>query len=279
MSVVSEQQAPSPAEPRKGLSPRKKQRISRVIQYAVLVVILVVLVALADWKAIGESFLNLKVAGEGLPDLFTVALRNTVIYTLSGFALGFVLGLVLALMRLSSVAPYRWLSVIYIEIFRGLPILLIFLMIGSLPLAFPGFELPGGVYGSAALGLGVVSAAYMAENFRAGIQAVPKGQMEAARSLGMPHMRAMVSIVIPQAIRIVLPPLTNQLVMLLKDSSLVLILGVTAAQVELAKFGNDQSSTYANPTPILATGLTYLLITIPLGYVARRLEARQGAGR
>ncbi|WP_204049183.1 amino acid ABC transporter permease [Microbispora siamensis] len=279
MSAVSEQQATSPAEPRKGLSPRKKQRISRVIQYAVLVVILVVLVALADWKAIGESFFNLDVAGKGLPELFTVALRNTVIYTLSGFVLGFVVGLVLALMRLSSVAPYRWVSAIYIEIFRGLPMLLIFLMIGSLPLAFPGFELPGGVYGSAALGLGVVSAAYMAENFRAGIQAVPKGQLEAARSLGMPHMRAMVSIIIPQAIRIVLPPLTNQLVTLLKDSSLVLILGVTAAQVELAKFGNDESSTYANPTPILATGLTYLLITIPLGYVARRLEARQGAGR
>ncbi|GLX09419.1 UNVERIFIED_ORG: polar amino acid transport system permease protein [Microbispora rosea subsp. rosea] len=276
---MSEQEDTSHAGPRKGLSPRKKQRISRSVQYVVLVAVLVVLVALADWKAIGESFLNLDVARKGLPDLFTVALRNTVIYTLSGFALGFVLGLVLALMRLSTVAPYRWLSTIYIEIFRGLPILLIFLMIGSLPLAFPGFELPGGVYGSAALGLGVVSAAYMAENFRAGIQAVPKGQMEAARSLGMPHMRAMVSIVIPQAIRIVLPPLTNQLVMLLKDSSLVLILGVTAAQVELAKFGNDQSSTFANPTPILATGLTYLLITIPLGYVARRLEARQGAGR
>ncbi|WP_182907200.1 amino acid ABC transporter permease [Microbispora sp. H13382] len=279
MSAVSEQQDTSPAEPRKGLSPRKKQRISRGVQYAVLVVVLVVLAALADWAAIRQSFFNLDVARQGLPDLFTVALRNTVIYTVSGFVLGFVLGLVLALMRLSSVAPYRWVSAIYIEIFRGLPMLLIFLLIGSLPLAFPGFELPGGVYGSAALGLGVVSAAYMAENFRAGIQAVPKGQMEAARSLGMPHMRAMVSIIIPQAIRIVLPPLTNQLVSLLKDSSLVLILGVTAAQVELAKFGNDQSSTFANPTPILVCGLTYLLITIPLGYVARRLEARQGAGR
>ncbi|KAA9376461.1 amino acid ABC transporter permease [Microbispora cellulosiformans] len=279
MSAVSEQEAPSPAEPRKGLSPRRRQRISRGVQYALLVVVVVVLAALADWGAIRQSFLNLDVAREGLPDLFTVALRNTVIYTLSGFVLGFVLGLVLALMRLSTVAPYRWLSTIYIEIFRGLPMLLIFLMIGSLRLAFPNFDIPGGVYGNAALGLGLVSAAYMAENFRAGIQAVPKGQLEAARSLGMPHMRAMVSIIIPQAIRIVLPPLTNQLVSLLKDSSLVLILGVTAAQVELAKFGNDQSSTFANPTPILVTGLTYLLITIPLGYVARRLEARQGAGR
>lgn len=279
MSVVSEQQTPPSAEPRKGLSPRKRQRISRGIQYAVLVVILVVLIALADWKSISQSFFNLDVAREGLPELFTVALKNTVIYTVSGYAAGFVGGLLLALMRQSSVAPYRWLSAIYIEIFRGLPALVIFLMIGSLPLAFPGFHVPGDVYGQAALGLGLVSAAYMAETFRAGLQAVPKGQMEAARSLGMPHMRAMISIIIPQAIRIVLPPLTNQLVTLLKDSSLVLILGVTAAQVELAKFGNDQASTFASPTPILVSGLTYLLITIPLGYVARRLEARQGAHR
>ncbi|WP_203881936.1 amino acid ABC transporter permease [Planotetraspora kaengkrachanensis] len=269
----------TPASSGRRLTLRQRQRASRGMQYAVLIAVAVLLAALADWSAIRQSFLNLDVAKEGLPELFTVALRNTVIYTLSGFVLGFAFGLVLALMRLSRVAPYRWLSAFYIEVFRGLPILVVFLMIISVPLAFPGFELPGGVYGQAALGLGMVSAAYMAENFRAGIQAVPKGQMEAARSLGMPHGRAMVSIIIPQAIRIVVPPLTNQLVALLKDSSLVLILGVTATQVELAKFGNDQSSTFANPTPLLVTGLTYLLITIPLGYVARRLEARQGGHR
>ncbi|MBX6385581.1 MAG: amino acid ABC transporter permease [Microbispora sp.] len=279
MSVVSEQQAPSPAEARKGLSPRQRQRISRGIQYAVLVVIAVVLIALADWGAIRQSFFNLDVAAKGLPELFTVALRNTVIYTVTGYIFGFLVGLLLALMRQSSVAPYRWISAVYVEIFRGLPALVIFLMIGSLPLAFPGFHLPGDVYGQAALGLGLVSAAYMAETFRAGLQAVPKGQMEAARSLGMPYMRAMISIIIPQAVRIVIPPLTNELVLLFKDSSLVLFLGVTAAQVELAKFGNDQASTYASPTPILVSGLTYLLITIPLGYVARRLEARRGSGR
>ncbi|GLW06288.1 hypothetical protein Misp01_14180 [Microtetraspora sp. NBRC 13810] len=268
------------AAPPGGLSPRRRQQLSRGVQYAILVVVIAVIALLADWREISKSFFNFTVAGEGMPALFTVALRNTVIYTLSGFVLGFALGLVLALMRQSSVAPYRWISAAYVEVFRGLPALLIFLMIGSgLPLAFPELTLPGDVYGKAALGLGLVSAAYMAETFRAGLQAVPKGQMEAARSLGMPYMRAMVSIVIPQAIRIVIPPLTNELVLLFKDSSLVLFLGVTAAQVELAKFGNDQASTFANPTPILVSGLTYLIITIPLGYVARRLEARKGAHR
>ncbi len=265
--------------PHRGLSPRDRRRLGRGAQYVVLVAIVVALACLADWGAIKQSFLNTQVMSDGLPRLFTVALKNTVIYTASGYVVGFALGMLLALLRQSSVAPYRWISATYIEIFRGLPALVIFLMIGSLPLAFPGFQIPGGVYGQAALGLGLVSAAYMAETFRAGLQAVPKGQMEAARSLGMSHGRAMLSIVVPQAIRIVIPPLTNELVLLFKDSSLVLFLGVTAAQVELAKFGNDQSSIFANPTPILASGLTYLLITIPLGYVARRLESRQGGAR
>src|SRR5207247_5279626 len=126
------------------------------------------------------------------------------------YVFGFAFGLVLALMRLSSVGPYRWIAAVYVEIFRGLPSLVIFLIIGSLPLGFPGLTLPGGVYGMASLGLGLVSAAYMAETFRAGLQAVPKGQMEAARSLGMSYGQAMRSIIVPQAIRIVIPPLTNE---------------------------------------------------------------------
>lgn len=261
------------------LSPRRRQRISRGVQYAVLAAAVVILALLADWPAIQRSFFNVAVAEQGLPELFTIALKNTVIYTLAGYTLGFALGLPLALMRLSSVPPYRWIARVYVEIFRGLPALVIFLLIGTgLPIAFPGFALPGGVYGSVALALALVSAAYMAETFRAGLQAVPKGQMEAARSLGMSYSRAMVSIVIPQAVRIVIPPLTNELVLLFKDSSLVFILGVTSTQVELAKFGNDLASQTASPTPIIMAGATYLLITIPLGYLARRLEARQGKG-
>ncbi|MCC5580470.1 amino acid ABC transporter permease [Microtetraspora sp. AC03309] len=278
--MTAQRLAPSPRQgTRQGWSPRRRQRVSRGVQYALLIAVVAVLASLADWKSIHQSFFNGQVAADGLPRLFTVALKNTVIYTACGYVVGFALGMLLALMRQSSVAPYRWIASTYIEIFRGLPALVIFLMIGSLPLAFPGLRIPGDVYGQVTLGLGLVSAAYMAETFRAGLQAVPRGQMEAARSLGMPYMRSMVSIIIPQAVRIVIPPLTNQLVLLFKDSSLVLFLGLTAAQVELAKFGNDQASTFANPTPILVSGLTYLLITIPLGYVARRLESRQEGKR
>ncbi|WP_405151558.1 amino acid ABC transporter permease [Sphaerisporangium sp. NBC_01403] len=261
------------------LSPRKRQRISRAIQYVILVAALVAVVLLTNWQGLAENFTKMDVAKQALPDVFTVALKNTIIYTVGGFVLGSLGGLLLALMRMSSVRPYRWIATIYIEIFRGLPALLIFLFILFLPLALSGFQIPGGTYGQGILGLTIVSSAYMAETLRAGLQAVPKGQSEAARSLGMSHSRAMISVVIPQAIRIVIPPTTNQFVSLLKDSSLVLFLGVSGEYVELTKFGNDLASTTSNATPILVVGLTYLLVTIPLGYLAGRLENRQAKGR
>ncbi|MFC4112577.1 amino acid ABC transporter permease [Nonomuraea zeae] len=268
---------PKTAEPaRARLSPRKKQQYSRGAQYVVLVAVLVLVVLYADWGNLAQNFAKIDVAREALPDLFTIALRNTVIYTVSGFVFSFVVGLVLALMRLSPVRPYRWIAIVYIEIFRGLPALLIFIMITFLPIALPGFQVPFGTYGQVALGLGVIGAAYQAEVFRAGLQAVPKGQTEAARSLGMSATRAQVTVVIPQAIRMVIPPTTNQFVALLKDSSLVLFLGVSSEYVELAKFGNDLASQYANATPIMVAGVTYLIVTIPLGYLASRLERRKG---
>ncbi|MEU2309799.1 amino acid ABC transporter permease [Streptomyces misionensis] len=260
---------------RTGLTRTQKRRISRGAQYAVLVAAVIAFVVSADWGRLQNQFAQPAIAKQLFPELITVALKNTVLYTLSGFVVGLALGMVIALMRLSSVGPYRWLAGIYIEIFRGLPALLIFIFVGvGVPLAFPDVQYPGGTYGKVAIALGLVSAAYMAETIRAGIQAVPKGQMEAARSLGFSPARAMVSIVLPQAFRIILPPLTNELVLLFKDSSLVLFLGVTLEQRELSKFGNDLASQTANSTPILVAGLCYLLITIPLSLVVRRMEAK-----
>ncbi|MFD3441010.1 amino acid ABC transporter permease [Streptomyces sp. NPDC058685] len=262
------------------LTKRQQRRISQGIQYAVFVAVLVLIGVFADWGRLQQQFAQTDLASRLFPDIITIALRNTVVYTLSGFIFGLVLGLIIALMRLSSVAPYRWFAGVYIEVFRGLPALLIFIFVGvAVPLAFPGVEIPGGTYGKVALGLGLVAAAYMAETIRAGIQAVPKGQMEAARSLGFSHARAMVSVIIPQAFRIVIPPLTNELVLLFKDSSLVLFLGVTLEERELTKFGRDLASETANSTPILVAGLCYLLVTVPLSFVVRRLEARADKAR
>ncbi|GAA2506640.1 amino acid ABC transporter permease [Streptomyces longisporus] len=260
---------------KKGLTRSQKRSLSRGAQYVVFVAAVIAFAVSADWGRLKNQFAQGSIARQMFPDVITMALKNTVLYTLSGFVVGLALGMVIALMRLSSVGPYRWLAGIYIEIFRGLPALLIFIFIGvAVPLAFPGTEIVGGTYGKVALALGLVAAAYMAETIRAGIQAVPKGQMEAARSLGFSPGRAMVSIIIPQAFRIILPPLTNELVLLFKDSSLVLFLGVTLEERELSKYGRDLASTTANSTPILVAGLCYLLITIPLGFVVRRMEAK-----
>ena len=262
------------------LTRRRRRQLVLLAEYVVFAALVVILAFQADWGEIHTNFANWDIAKGLFPDVVTVGLRNTLIFTITGFALGLAGGLVLALMRLSSAAPYRWFALAYIEVFRGLPALLIFVFVGTgVPLAFPGTNLPGGVYGQAALSLGLVSAAYMAETIRAGIEAVPRGQMEAARTLGMSHGKAMRSIVVPQALRIVIPPLTNELVLLFKDSSLALFLGITLQQRELSKYANDVASQKGNSTPIIIAAVCYLVITIPLSYLARRLEARQKRGR
>jgi polar amino acid transport system permease protein len=262
------------------LTRRQRRRLILGGEYGLVFVALILLASLADWSSLKTNFAEWKIARHLFPQIITVGLRNTLIFTLTGFVLGLAAGLLLALMRLSSVPPYRWFALGYIEVFRGLPALLIFIFVGTgVPLAFPGTNFPGGVYGQAAVALGLVSAAYMAETIRAGIEAVPRGQMEAARTLGMSQGRAMRSIIIPQALRIVIPPLTNELVLLFKDSSLALFLGITLQQRELSKFANDAASQQGNSTPIIVAAIGYLIITIPLSYLARRLEARQKRGQ
>lgn len=261
-------------------SPRQRAARWRYVQYAVLVVVVLAAVFLADWDELQRGFFNWRLVKEQFPAVITTALLNTVIYTACGFGFGLALGLVLALMRLSSVGPYRWLATGVIEFFRGLPALVVFIALGvGLSLAFPDREIPFGNLGIVTLALGLVGGAYMAETIRAGIQAVPKGQMEAARSLGMSHARAMISIVIPQAFRIILPPLTNELILLTKDSSLVYVLGLSLDEYELTKFGRQGMNSDANLTPIIVIGFCYLLITVPLSVVVRRLEARAERAR
>jgi polar amino acid transport system permease protein len=259
------------------LGRRQRRSAFRGAQYVLLLVIVVVFAFLANWGQIGRAFFDLDVAAQQFPDVVTVALKNTIIFTALGFALGLGMGLLLALMRLSSVGPYRWFARAYIEFFRGLPALLIFLAVGvGVPIAFPDTHLPRNV--SIMIALGIVSSAYMAETIRAGIQAVPRGQVEAARSLGMSPTRSMITIVIPQAFRIVLPPLANELIMLTKDSSLAFLLGTTPAQQELAQFSRQALLEAKGLTPIVVAGLCYLVITIPLSILQQRLEKKYGAG-
>jgi polar amino acid transport system permease protein len=262
------------------MSPRKRAQMFRWAQYALLLALVLAFLLVADLPGLREAFFDVDILVAMWPEVIVTALKNTVLYTAGGFTFGLALGLVLALMRLSTVGPYRWLATGFIEFFRGVPALVVFIALGyGVPLAFPGRAIPGDVFGTAVFALGLVGAAYMAETIRAGIQAVPKGQTEAARSLGMPHGRAMRSIVIPQAFRIILPPLTNELILLTKDSSLVYLLGYTAATLELAAFGREVLNQEKNLTPLVGVALCYLLITVPLAIVVRRMEARAGRAR
>ncbi len=265
----------APPVRRKKMSPRKRARIIRIIQYIVLGVAVVLIVALSDGQAIARTFFR--------PDLIAVtfgpalfhALLNTIAYTAGAFVFGLLLGTLLALMKLSQVLAYRVLATIYTEFFRGIPAIIVLLVFSLLPLALPGLRIPLDPYGTVWLALGLVSAAYMSETIRAGIEAIPKGQMEAARSLGMSSGMATGRIILPQAFRVVTPPLTNELVLLTKDSSLVYVLGLTAEAFELTKYGRDLANTYANVTPLVVAGLTYLVITLPLTFLVRRMEAAQ----
>jgi len=268
------------------LSPRKRSLIVRTIQYVAFVAVIAIMLFSMNWPQIrtvffrgdmiASTFTNTVTLGGGnlVVRALLMAFANTLAYSVGAFVLGLVLGTVLALMKLSQVAPYRWVATIYIEIFRGLPALVVLLIFSMLPLAFKGLVMPLDPYGTVWVALGMVYAAYMSETIRAGIQAVPKGQVEAARTLGMSSGMATRRIVLPQAFRIITPPLTNDLMSLVKDSSLVYILGLTAQGFELTKFGRNLANANANLTPLMMAGLCYLVITLPLGFLVRRMEAQ-----
>lgn len=260
-------------------SPRQRQRRLRISLYALLGLVVVAAVFVADWERIRFNFLRWDTFLEMFPQVITQAAVNTLVYTLIAFGVGIVLALILAFMRLAPVAPLRWISTVYIEALRSVPALVTILLVAyGIPIAFQ-WRIPGGLYGIAAIALGGVAGAYMAETIRAGIEAVPRGQREAARSLGMRPSQAMWWIILPQAFRIIVPPLTNEFVLLIKDTSLLYVAGSTPITRELTSFGRAQAQTSRNATPYIVAALAYVAITIPLTWLVRRLERRNARSR
>lgn len=253
-------------------------RFWRGVSYVVFVVLVAAFLIAVDWSRVINTMFRPDLVADQFPDILLIAAKNTIIYTVLGFIGGLVLGLVLALMRLSQSAPFRWVSATYIDVVRGIPLLVWILLIGlGVPIAL-GVRVPT-TYGAGALALSLVMAAYMAETIRAGIEAVDRGQMEAARSLGMSYSKAMLWIILPQAFRLMIPPLTNEFILLLKDTSLVSAIGVTVSTKELTRWGRDGVISSANATPLVAAGLIYLLLTIPMTRVVARLEKKVGKSR
>jgi polar amino acid transport system permease protein len=226
-----------------------------------------------------NTFLNWDYIKAALPDLLKTGLINTLILSVSSALIGSVLGMVLAVMGLSSKRILRWPARIYTDIFRGLPAVLTILVIG-IGLGLVARPIVGtNPYPLAILALSLIAAAYIGEIFRSGIQSIEKGQLEAARALGMTYTRSMLLVVIPQGVRRVLPALVNQVIALVKDSSLVFFLGLLVDQRELFRIGQDAASTTGNQSALVAAGVFYLAITIPLTHLVNYIDKRLRTGR
>ncbi len=231
-------------------------------------------------EQLGKTFFDWQAMGEVIPEMLTVGLPNTLILSISSGILGCFLGMLLALMGISRHPIPRWIARVYTDIFRGLPAILTILLIG-LGLGPVWRILTGSTnpYPLGILALTLMAAAYIGEIFRSGIQSVEKGQLEASRALGFSYGSAMILIVIPQGIRRVLPALVNQLISLIKDSSLVYLLGLMASQREIFRIGNDQAANTGNLSPLVAAGLLYLVLTIPLTHLVNFMDRRMREGK
>lgn len=192
----------------------------------------------------------------------------TIQITVISMIIAIVLGLFIVIIRLYTPAPFSTLAVIYVEFMRGTPLLIQLFFIFY---ALPALGIMLSPFLAAVLGLGLNYAAYESENYRAGFNSVPRGQMEAALALGLNRKQSLRYIIIPQAFRIVLPPVTNDFISLLKDSSLVSVITL----IELTKLYNQLSSTYFDyvGTGILIS-LVYLLLGLPFVKLSRNLEKR-----
>ena len=262
--------------------PTKRSR-ERAIAGAVLGIQAVALgLVILAFQTLGEpgkffrSFLNFEVLeGYGF-FTFLRSAGNTVILAFAGEAGGVILGLFLSVLLLSKRAVVRAPARVYVNFFRGTP------LIWQLSVFYFGFSLGLGIaasaYAAAIMVFILNTGAYAAEVFRAGIQSIERGQLEAARSLGMTYPQAMRHAIVPQAVRRVIPPLMNEFVILIKDTSLVVVLGLFAENYELYTWAREGYSDTANATFFVAAAAGYRVITLPLIGAVNAVEKRLRSG-
>jgi putative glutamine transport system permease protein len=214
------------------------------------------------------AMLDFSILAENI-DMYLQGFKNTVIASLIALGGSFALGTIIAVMRISPIRPLNWIGSAYVEFIRNIPLILItFIFYFGLPTL--NIHLDGFVAGT--IGLAVYTASFIAEAIRAGIQSVSKGQMEAARSSGLTYIQAMYYVILPQAIKIVIPPLGNQFINLVKNSS---VLGVVAG-LDLMYFGDLVASKTFDVYIFVA--LFYLVMTVPLSLSFNYLEKRLARG-
>ncbi len=207
--------------------------------------------------------------------IFAHALWVTIYISIVAQILGIALGLLAALMRMSSFRPFRFISGLYVLLFRGTPVLvqimIFYLMIPGRSLNLLLFHPPETI-AAGILALGINEGAYMREIFRAGIDSIDRGQMEAAKSLGMRYGMAMRRIVLPQAARVIVPPLGNEFNNMMKTSSLVTIIGVYELFTDAQTF---QSNTFSRDiAPFIAVAFWYLVLTSIWSFIQAMIERK-----
>ncbi len=225
---------------------------------------------MGNWDVVYRNFDYLLVGAWPNGPLGGIAL--TIYLSIVGIFFAFWIGLAFGLMRLSNNRILRWTSTFYIEFIRGIPLLMvIFWFYFLLPILF-NQQLPE--IESALVAFVIFTSAYIAEIVRAGVLALPKGQMEAARSTGLSHIQAMLFIILPQALRNMIPSFVNQFVSLTKDTSLAYVLGIT--ELTRAATQIDNRTVTASAELYFTIGVMYFLICWALTATSRRLEKRMG---
>jgi len=252
---------------------RKQSLIAAVSSILVLGTLLTILITSPGWEVVKATFFDIEYGKEVFPAVVRGLWINLQLTFFGGIAIG-IIAMGLALLRTTkspALTPFRFLATAYVDIFRGAPLILIILLVGF---GVPALRLQG--ISSNVIVLGTVAvvltySAYVAEVIRSGILSIHPSQRAAARSLGLTSGQTMRFVVLPQALRRVVPPLLNDFVSLLKDTGLVSILGVTDA-VRAAQI--DASRTF-NYTPYVVAAILFLLITIPMTrYTDRAIRQR-----
>jgi polar amino acid transport system permease protein len=219
---------------------------------------------------IAETFFNWNVFVSSFPLLLS-GLKVTLQLGLVSIVFGLLFGLVIALVRLYAMRPVSLVAKIYTDVFRSIPLLVLLIVI-YYALPFVGVRLSP--FMSSAVALVLVSGAYAAEIFRAGIEAIPRGQFEASQALGLGYRHMMADVVLPQAVRIVIPPLTNNSINVIKDTALASVV----AMPDLLKQATQAQALEANPTPLIVAALMYIALLWPMVLFVGRLEKRDRRG-
>ncbi len=213
-----------------------------------------------------QTFLNLDVMVRVWP-MLVKGIGNTLALAFTTITVGGVIGVLICLVRLYAARPLRWLAIAYIDVFRAIPILVLLVLV-YYALPFMGIRLSSFV--AAVTALGLVFSSFTAEVFRAGIQAIPKGQIEAADALGLPFRVTIWKVILPQALKIAIPPHTSNAVAIAKDTSLASVV----AMPDLLKQATDAQALTANPSPLIAAAAMYLLFLLPAVRLVSYFEKR-----